>query len=346
MRSLKGVILAQGGGADELARTVSGACPHVLPLANRPLVHYAADAMRACGVRDVAVVVAPGTHEEVRRAVRDGSPWDLRISYVERREMTLGDVLAAARAALGEGDLLVHRGDGLFAEPLDELVGHVEAPVPDGLLLLERMREPDSPARALRVVGSRRIPAAQPDLAPAFVLSGRALEEATQVQPRTTADLAASLGRRSVPLEVRTVSGAWSWNGDVDALLQANRMVLDALVPEVTDADLAGARIEGRVSVHPTAVLDRTTVRGPAVIGAGAVLTDTFVGPYTAIGQDVRVEGTEIEHSIVLAGASIRNLGRRLEGSLVGREASVGRQFSLPAGLRLRVGRGSEISLD
>src|SRR5919197_1025352 len=138
MRSLKGVILAQGGGADELARTVSGACPHVLPLANRPLVHYAADAMRACGVRDVAVVVAPGTHEEVRRAVRDGSPWDLRVGYVERREMTLGDVLAAARAALGEGDLLVHRGDGLFAEPLDELVGHVEAPVPDGLLLLER----------------------------------------------------------------------------------------------------------------------------------------------------------------------------------------------------------------
>ena len=346
MRSLKGVILAQGGGADELARTVSGACPHVLPLANRPLVHYAADALRACGVREAAVVVAPGTHDEVRRAVRDGSRWDLTVSYVERREPTLGDGLAAARAALGEGDLLVHRADGLFAEPLDGLAAQVQAPVPDGLLLLERVREPEAPVRPLRVVGSRRVPTAQPDLAPAFVLSGRAVVEATHVQPRTPADLAAALERRGVPLEVRGLAGAWSWNGDVDALLQANRMVLDALVPEVTDADLAGARIEGRVSVHPTAVLDRTTVRGPAVIGAGAVLVDTFVGPYTAIGQDVRVEGTEIEHSIVLSGASIRNLGRRLENSLVGREATVGRQFSLPAGLRLRVGRGSEISLD
>ena len=60
-------------------------------------------------------------------------------------------------------------------------------------------------------------------------------------------------------------------------------------------------------------------VRGPAVIGAGAMLEDAYIGPYTSIGDGVRVEGAEIEHSIVLAGAVIEHLGGRLEASVVGR---------------------------
>jgi glucose-1-phosphate thymidylyltransferase len=345
MADVNGVVLAHRQGGDELSRTASGTSPYPLPLANRPLVHYAVDAMRACGIRDVAVVVAPDTREDVHGALGDGSAWGLRLHWVDRAEPSAGGALAAARDALGAGDLFVHRGDGILLDPLGTLGTASRSPGRDVAILLGRETEAEA-GRALRVVGSARVPNGDSDLAPVLLLAGGAVEQAAALDVEGFAELAAALRARDVPVEVQRGARAWTYHGHVDALLEANRMVLDDLAPGASDADLEGARIEGRVWVHPTAVLDRATIRGPAVIGADAVIADTFVGPYTSIGQGVRLEGTEIEHSIVLAGASIRNVGKRLEGSLVGSQATVDRQFTLPAGLRLRVGRGAEVSLD
>ena len=78
------------------------------------------------------------------------------------------------------------------------------------------------------------------------------------------------LGEAGGRLETRIVNGSWKYTGEVDGLLAANRMVLDELESDVGGCDLSQARIEGRVQIHPTAVIERSTIRGPAVIGAGA----------------------------------------------------------------------------
>ncbi len=79
------------------------------------------------------------------------------------------------------------------------------------------------------------------------------------------------------------------------------------------------SRVEGRVVVEAGATLERSVVRGPAIIGAGASIVDSYVGPYTSIDRDVEIVGSEVEHSILLAGASIRDLETRMEASLLGR---------------------------
>ena len=86
-------------------------------------------------------------------------------------------------------------------------------------------------------------------------------------------------------------------------------------------------------------------VRGPAIIGPGARITHSYVGPYTSIGRDVVVEGSEVEHSIVFPGARIQHLSTRLEASVVGAGARVSREFRLPRALRVTVGDGAEVSL-
>ena len=122
-------------------------------------------------------------------------------------------------------------------------------------------------------------------------------------------------------------------------------MILDELPHQPIEGELEGVRIEGRVAIHPSARLERTTVRGPAVIGGGADLTDTFIGPYTSIGPDARLEGAEIDHSIVLAGASIRHVGHRIEASVIGAGAEVARDYGMPTAVRLQVGRRSAVML-
>ena len=103
--------------------------------------------------------------------------------------------------------------------------------------------------------------------------------------------------------------------------------------------------VQGAVAIHPTARLESTVVRGPAVIGPRVRLTDAYVGPYTSIAEDVMIDGAEIEHSIVLHGTRICHLGRRLEGSVIGANARIFRDFRLPNALRLSVGDGAEVSV-
>ena len=81
------------------------------------------------------------------------------------------------------------------------------------------------------------------------------------------------------------------------------------------------------------------------VIGAGARLTDCYVGPYSAIGEDCVIERAEVEHSILLAGSSVRDLDGRMESSLLGRNVHIARDNRQPRAYRFMVGDNSEIGI-
>ena len=88
-----------------------------------------------------------------------------------------------------------------------------------------------------------------------------------------------------------------------------------------------------------------STVRGPAIIGAGTRLADAYVGPFTAIGPDCELSGCEIEHSIVLEGSIIRGVPARIADSLIGREVVVERSPLKPQAVRLMLGDHSHVGL-
>jgi glucose-1-phosphate thymidylyltransferase len=127
-------------------------------------------------------------------------------------------------------------------------------------------------------------------------------------------------------------------------MLEANRLVLDNQMERV-EGELIDSRVDGRVVIEPGARLERTNVRGPAVIGAGAVLKDCYIGPYTAVGEDCTISGSEIEHSILLSGSSVTDLGGRMESSLLGRNVTIRRGETQPRAYRFMVGDNSDISI-
>jgi glucose-1-phosphate thymidylyltransferase len=311
--------------------------------------------MLAAGIDEVAVVVSPSTGDGVRRILGDGSHAGVKIGYLEVEESpSLVQVLKAAAPFLEGGPAMVHLGDALVTQPLPPLFEELDRSGADALLLVRNAAELEpgasvvdlAAARPLRLVDEKPVPPSEQALAGVFVLGPGAVKTALAMPDAAgVRDIVRSLADSGGRLDTRTVSGSWKYSGAVDGLLEANRMVLDELVTDVAGCDLSEARIEGRVKIHPTAVVERTTIRGPAVIGPRAVLQDAFVGPYSAVGAGVRLEGAELEHSIVLDNATIRHIGRRLEDSLVGSDAHVTRDFAFPSGLRLRVGRKAEVLL-
>lgn len=348
MRPVKGVIVAGGQDACPLA---GAATAELVPVANRPLLHHALDALAAAGVEDVALVLAPAVAEEIRASAGDGGAWRLRIAYLEQPEpYGIVSGLLAARRWLDGAPFVVHVGDGLLRRPLRPYLDRLVKDRLDAFVLTHPSADMASPFddRAARVVEGPQDPDANLRLAGIHFFGPRVFDALRRLRPSwrgqlEMSDALASLERDGARVKQGVVDGWWSYTGHDDDLLQANRLVLDDLSPPV--ATRPGSQISGRVALHPTARVETSTICGPVVIGAGALVTDAYIGPYTSIGERVHVEGTEIEDSMIFAEASVVNLGRRLSHSVVGRNARLFRSFALPAGLRLRVGDGTEVSL-
>lgn len=308
-----GVIAAAEPGVDELSVALAGTSRFLLPVGGQPLVLRALQALRAAGAEQILVLCSRRCDHEVREALR---AQDSSVAFaVVDPTAGVGGVLGAAVDAAGDRPVLVHAGDGFLTGSLPS--AREDADV---------------------------IAAGRPDV-PALLLSPRALAAASELEAPDLAALADALAAEGYDVQRRRATGGWRYGPDVETLLEGNRLALDELIGVAPEGRLEESRIEGRVAIHPSAVVRRTRVRGPACIGPNAVLTDAFVGPYTTLGERVELDGAEVEHSLLLAGASVRHLDRRLEESIVGRDASVRRQFSLPASMRLRVGIGAEVSL-
>ncbi len=140
------------------------------------------------------------------------------------------------------------------------------------------------------------------------------------------------------------IEGWWKDTGRLEDMLEANRIILDSLVPRI-DGLVEESEILGKVVVEAGARIVHSTVRGPAIIGKGAVIENAYVGPFTSIGDGVIVRGSEVEHSILLEGASVSDVGGRIESSLIGRNVSIYRTTSKPRSFNFMLGDRSEVGL-
>jgi len=64
-----------------------------------------------------------------------------------------------------------------------------------------------------------------------------------------------------------------------------------------------------------------------------------------ALGQDVEIKDTEIEHSIVLEGSSLRDLSNRVIDSLIGKGVKIYREPVKPSAYRFMLGDNSEVGI-
>jgi glucose-1-phosphate thymidylyltransferase len=140
------------------------------------------------------------------------------------------------------------------------------------------------------------------------------------------------------------IEGWWKDTGKLEDLLEANRIVLDTLEPRL-EGLVEASEVSGRVVIEPGARVMRSVVRGPAIIGREAVIENAYVGPFTAIGDGVRIHGSEIEHSIVLEGSSVTDVAARIESSLLGRNTQVYRAATKPRAYNLMLGDRSQVGL-
>src|SRR5207249_999992 len=174
----------------------------------------------------------------------------------------------------------------------------------DGERVKRLIEKPKDPPSDLALVGVYMF-------MPAILDAARRIEPSWRDELEIT-DAIQKLIDDGMRVEPHIVRGWWKDTGRLDDILEANRLILEDLEPRV-EGELIESQVEGRVAVEPGALLERTVVRGPAIIGAGARIIDAYVGPYCAIAENVTIERAEVEHSIIMAGSSICDLAGRME---------------------------------
>jgi glucose-1-phosphate thymidylyltransferase len=356
MKPLKGLILS-GGKGTRLRPITHTSAKQLVPVANKPVLFYGIESLVAAGVEEIGIIIAPETGSEIQAAAGDGSQFGATITYIEQDAPSgLAHAVLTAEQFLGDSPFVMYLGDNLLRDGITELVREFQSEEPDAMILLTSVDDPENYGvaeldgeKVSRLVEKPKDPKSDLALVGVYMFTPAIFEAARAIEPSWRNELEITdaiqwLIAQGLRVDPHIVKGWWKDTGQVQDMLDANRLILDDLSERV-EGELIDSRVEGRVVIEPGVVLERATVRGPAIIGAGSRIVDAYIGPYSAIGEGVSIERAEIEYSIVLSGSSVRDLDGRVEASLIGRNVAIGRSPALPKAYRFVVGDNAEIAI-
>jgi glucose-1-phosphate thymidylyltransferase len=370
---MKGLILA-GGSGSRLRPITHTSSKQLVPVANKPILFYGLEHMVAAGVEEFGIVIGDGpSADEIREAVGDGSRWGVSVTYIPQdAPLGLGHCVLIAREFLGDDDFIMYLGDNMIQQGVAGFVDRFEAdrdrsrtptlegPVvpPSAQILLCPVPDPqrfgvaavDEEGHVVRLVEKPADPPSNLALCGVYLFTPAIHEAVRAIEPSERGELEITdaiqwLIDQGHRVRHDVLEGWWLDTGKKDPLLESNRRVLEVIEPRCDGKVDEDSVIDGRVVIEEGAELVASTVRGPAVIGARTRLVNSYVGPYTAIGDDCEVVGSEVEQSVVLDHSRIIGVPR-LSDSLVGRYVEVLRSDRRPKATRLMVGDHCTIELD
>ncbi len=354
MRDLKGLILS-GGKGTRLRPITHTSAKQLVPVANKPVLFYGIEAMAESGIAEIGIIVAPETGNEIREAVGDGARFGVSITYIDQAEpLGLAHAVLTAEPFLGDSPFVMYLGDNLLQGGISDLVEAFRTSSPDALILLTPVPDPQNYGVAelrdgavQRLVEKPAKPATDLALVGVYMFTPPIHAATRAIKPSERGELEITdaiqyLVDQGKRVEPHIVRGWWKDTGRLDDMLEANRLVLDTITERI-EGELIDSHTEGRVVIEAGARLERSTVRGPAIIGAGADLVDCYIGPYSAVGDRCRIQNAEIENSILLADSSVVGLERRMQGSLLGKNVMIGRDDGQPRAYRFMIGDNSEV---
>ena len=346
MGSWGGIIVAgrSSPGAWDIAG-VDSAC--LAPVANRPLLAHGLDVLREAGVSRIDVVCESGIARAVNAAVAAASDsLPVRVVQVPDGSGEVAAVLAAIEAR-PVTRLLILAGDAYVDEDVVSALERIDADALDALVL----------ARAKTRVGARDPRGAAPQVevlprlgqhAGVVLLGSRGIARLRDLEPEAVGHTGLEQISATVYGQLRDVGGEEGsrLRPGADSLLDLNRRALDRIDRAMPDGDaIHDCTIHGAVRIHESASLRRSLIRGPVVIGARARIEDAYVGPYTAVGDGCTIRATEVEHSVLLEGAHVSDVGWRIDSSVIGSGARVSRTFVLPKALHMQIGPGARVTV-
>jgi len=353
---MKALVLA-GGRGTRLRPLTNTSAKQLFPVANKPVLFYGLEAIAEAGITQVGIVVGD-TAQEIREAVGDGSAFGIDVTYIpQAAPLGLAHAVLIAREFLGEDDFVMYLGDNFVVGGITDLVDAFRADRPEAQILLTKVPNPtafgvaelDASGQVTGLEEKPQQPKSELALVGVYLFTPAIHDAVRSIKPSPRGELEITdavqwLIHAGREVRSTTISGYWKDTGNVTDMLEVNRSVLETLERRIDGTVDADSEIIGRVRIEPGAKVTGSRIVGPAVVGANTVITDSYVGPFTSIADDCRIEDSEIEYSILLRNCSVSGV-RRVEASLIGRNVEVTPAPRKPASHRFVLGDHSKVQI-
>ncbi len=353
---MKALVLA-GGSGSRLRPITHTSAKQLLPVANKPVLFYVLEAIADAGIRDVGIIVGD-TAPAIEAAVGDGRAFGLDATYIRQHApLGLAHAVLIARDYLGDDDFVMYLGDNFIVGGITPLVDEFAASRPDAQIMLTTVPDPrqfgvaelDETGAVVGLAEKPCHPKSDLALVGVYIFTPAVHEAVRQLKPSDRGELEITEALQWLIDDGRKiastlVTGYWKDTGNVADMLEVNRMVLEGMETRQLGVVDSATEIIGRVLVETGAVISRSRIVGPAIIGHGTRVAGSYIGPFTSVAADCAVIDSEIEYSIMLRGASVRGV-RRIEASLIGHEVEVTPAPRMPRAHRLVLGDHSKVQI-
>lgn len=368
---MKGLILSGGKGTRLRPLTYTRA-KQLIPLANKPVLFYAIEALIAAGIRDIGIVVGD-THTEIEMAIGASTFWgpEVHITYIyQDAPLGLAHAVKVAQPFLGQERFVMFLGDNLIGEPLAPLVSRFAAtdcsyqcsillaevahPQQFGVAEIEPLAVQADPTamRVRRLVEKPKEPPSNLALVGIYCFDPCIFQAVDRIQPSARGELEITdaiqwLIDHTYQVHAQLLAGYWIDTGKMEDILDANRQVLLGITPTIdpTATVSSTSALSGAVTLQAGCVIENSVVRGPAIIGERAVIRNAYIGPFTSIYHDVLIESSEVEYSILLEHSKLAHVRGRIQESLIGRYAEIQTSPMKPQGHKLMLGDHSRVGI-
>lgn len=353
---MKGLVLSGGKGTRLRPITFTSA-KQLLPIANKPVLFYCLEQLAEAGVTDIGIVVGE-TGAEIRQAVGDGSRFGVRVTYIEQDHPGgLAHAVKVSESFLRMDPFIMVLGDNLLRDGVVSIVEEFRKDPPNCQILLTRVKDPNqfgvaelSDGKVVRLVEKPKEYVSDLALVGVYLFDANVFKAVQEIKPSWRGELEITdaiqwLVSNGYTVRPHLVTGWWKDTGKLEDILEANRMVLDGIGESVKGKVDVRSRVEFKVSLAEGAEVENSVIRGPAVIGPGTRIVDSYVGPFTSIAGGCTIRNVEVEHSIILEGCAIEGVKTRIIDSLLGRNVAIRKGDGQPHAYRFMLGDSSGIIL-
>lgn len=353
---MKALILSGGTGSRLRPLTYTNA-KQLIPVANKPILFYIIEKVVNSGITEIGIIVGD-TCDEIKSTVGNGENWNANITYIyQPLPLGLAHAVKVASSFLCDSDFIMILGDNLFKMDLDILIETFYSTDSNACILLHRVDNPQQYGVAV-VENGRIIKLVEKptdfisDLAitGVYVFDKSIFPAIDRTKPSLRGELEITDSIQELlniggTLTFELTRGWWKDTGKQRDLLEANRLVLGDMECTIQSCHERSSTISGMVQTGKSVTIENSIIRGPAIIGDNAVIVDSYIGPYTALGNSTVIRNCELENSIVLANSTLDSIDKRVDGSLIGKNVTIKGKNSKPTSVSFLLGDNSEVCL-
>ena len=354
---MKGLILA-GGSGRRLRPITHKTAKQLVPIANKPILHYVIEDLVGVGITDLGIVVGD-TGKEIEKSVGDGSQWNADITYIHQEEpLGLAHAVLISESFLGQEKFVMYLGDNMFEDSLHEVVEDFEKSSTNARLLLAKVDNPqafgvaevDEQGAIKGLVEKPENPKSDLALVGVYLFDSAVHRAVKAIEPSDRGELEITdaiqwMIDEENNIEHRTLKGWWIDTGKKDPLLLCNELILGKIETLLLSQIDETVTLKGEIVAGENVEIIDSNIQGPVVIGSGVRIERSDIGPYVSIGDDCKIEDSSVESSVLMEKSYVSGV-THLTKSVLGREVEIdGKETEFQESTSVMLGDRTKVNL-